>query len=331
VVRGPGPTLRGSNEFAAGAIIAGKYRVERVIGAGAMGIVLAAQHLELEEPVAIKCIRPEMHGLPDVVSRFAREAKACTRLQSEHVVKVLDLGVAPPVGPYMVTEYLEGEDLAAVLQKGGPLWVRRAVEYVMQVCEALAVAHASSITHRDLKPENLFLTRDGSLENIKVLDFGISKAKAWGRVFGGEGSMAQRKNPMGTPLYMSPEQIRGTHDVDQRTDIWSLGAVLYELLTGRPVFSGESLTQACARVLEAPPPNLSEQCKGVPRELGRVVLRCLMKNPADRYQSAAELANALLPFAPSRARLHAERANSHRGGNYYGRGLERGAFARSRS
>jgi eukaryotic-like serine/threonine-protein kinase len=310
VVRGPGPTLRRSTEFAAGAIIAGKYRVERVIGEGAMGIVLAAQHLELEEPVAIKCIRPAMHGLPDIVSRFAREAKACARLQSEHVAKVLDVGIAPPIGPYMVMEYLEGEDLAAVLQKGGPLWVRKAAEYVMQVCEALALAHAASITHRDVKPENLFLTRRGNLEIIKVLDFGISKAPPGGRLFGGEVSMAETQSLMGTPLYMSPEQIRATHDVDHRTDIWSLGVVLYELLTGRPVFSGETVTQVCARVLEATPPNLSEHCKGAPRELGRVVTRCLMKNPVDRYQSAAELANALLPFAPSRARLHAERANS---------------------
>jgi serine/threonine-protein kinase len=275
-----------------------------------MGIVLAAQHLELEEPVAIKCIRPEMHGLPDVVSRFAREAKACARLQSEHVAKVLDVGIAPPIGPYMVMEYLEGEDLAAVLHKGGPLWVRKAAEYVMQVCEALALAHAASITHRDVKPENLFLTRRGNLEIIKVLDFGISKAPPGGRLFGGEVSVAETQSLMGTPLYMSPEQIRATHDVDHRTDIWSLGVVLYELLTGRPVFSGETVTQVCARVLEATPPNLSEHCKGAPRELGRVVARCLMKNPADRYQSAAELANALLPFAPSRARLHAERANS---------------------
>jgi eukaryotic-like serine/threonine-protein kinase len=293
-----------------GTVIGGKYRVERGIGEGAMGVVVAARHLELDELVAIKVIRPEMHALPDVMTRFSREAKASAHLKGEHVAKVIDVGVAPSIGPYMVMEYLEGQNLAAVLQQNGALPVRRATEYVMQVCEALALAHAASITHRDVKPENLFLTRRGDLEIIKVLDFGISKTALHSRFLGGEASVRETSSLMGTPLYMSPEQIRATHEVDHRTDIWSLGVVLFELLTGRAAFAGETVTQVCALVLESTPPRLGDHCHTAPDELGRIVERCLSKDPARRYQTAAELAVALLPFAPSRARLHAERAQS---------------------
>jgi serine/threonine-protein kinase len=180
----------------------------------------------------------------------------------------------------------------------------------MQVCEALAVAHAASITHRDVKPENLFLTRHGDLEIIKVLDFGISKAPMPGRLFGGEIAVTETSFLMGTPLYMSPEQIRSSREVDHRSDLWSLGVVLFELLTGRPAFAGDTVTQVCALVLEAKTPPLAEYCQNAPPELSRIIERCLMKDPNQRYQSAAELANALLPLAPARARLHAERANS---------------------
>ena len=293
-----------------GSILAGKYRVERVLGAGAMGVVIAARHLELDELVAIKFIRRAMHSMPDVVTRFAREAKACARLQSEHIVKVLDVGVSEPVGPFMVMEYLQGKDLARTLREKGTQPVRRAAEYVMQACEALALAHATGITHRDIKPENLFLTRRGELEIIKVLDFGISKSTLVGNMFGRQVALTGTSSLMGTPLYMSPEQVRATQEVDNRTDIWSLGVVLFELLTGRTAFPGETVTQVCARVLESKTPKLDDYCRDAPAELGHVIERCLMKDPKDRYQTAAALAQALLPFAPSRARLHAERANS---------------------
>ena len=293
-----------------GTVIADKYRVERALGEGAMGIVLAARHLELDELVAIKCLRAQMPWSPDVIARFAREAKASARLKSEHIAKVIDVGVSPAVGPYMVMEYLEGEDLAATLKRRGPLPARRAAEYVMQVCEALAHAHAAGITHRDVKPENLFLTRHGDLEVIKVLDFGISKARDQGRLFGGQISVKETSVLMGTPLYMSPEQIRSTREVDHRSDIWSLGVVLFELLTGRPAFAADSVTQVCALVLEAAPPPLAEYCASAPPALAAIIERCLMKDQALRFQTAAELANALLPFAPPRARLHAERATA---------------------
>src|SRR6188768_640237 len=198
----------GGHACAAGSVISGKYEVVRVLGQGAMGIVVAARHIELDEIVAIKFIQPVMHSVPDIVSRFAREAKACARLGSEHIAKVLDVGVAPAIGPYIVMEYLDGQDLGTVLRARGALTVRRACEYVMQACEALALAHAAGIIHRDVKPDNLFLTRRGNLDIIKVLDFGISKAPLTaGRVFGGELRSTETACLMGTPLYMSPEQI----------------------------------------------------------------------------------------------------------------------------
>ena len=207
-------------------------------------------------------------------------------------------------------EYLEGRDLGQVLELEGRLTIRRAVHYVMQACEALAVAHASGITHRDIKPENLFLTQKGDLELIKLLDFGISKAALTGKVFGDELSGAEAQCLLGTPLYMSPEQIRSTAEVDHRADVWSLGAVLYELITARSAFVADSVRQVWTRILETSPTPLAMHCPEAPPSLQAVIDRCLEKDPARRFQNVAELAIALLPFAPARARLYAQRASS---------------------
>ena len=291
-----------------GTLIGDKYRVERVLGAGATGIVLAARHAKLDELVAVKCIRAATPWSSDVLARFAREAKTCARLRSEHIAKVIDVGVSPAVGPFMVMEYLEGEDLATVLRRRGPLPVSRAVDYAMQVCEALSVAHVADVTHRDLKPANLFLTRQGDWEIIKVLDFGISQAHP--RAFGGELWVEEPQSVMGAPLYLSPEQLRSPREADHRSDLWSLGVVLFELLTGHPAFTGDTMAQAGARVLSAAAPRLDDHCGAASPGLSEVIERCLAKEPAQRFQSAAELANALLRFAPARARLHAERATA---------------------
>ena len=190
---------------AVGSVISGKYEVVRVLGQGAMGVVVAARHIELDEIVAIKFIHPDMHSVPDIVSRFAREAKACARLGSEHIAKVMDVGVTPEIGPYIVMEYLEGQDLGSLLRERGAQSIRRVCEYVMQACEALALAHAAGIIHRDIKPDNLFLARRGNMDIVKVLDFGISKAPLAGRVFGGDLKSTETACLMGTLLYMSPE------------------------------------------------------------------------------------------------------------------------------
>ncbi|HEU4578168.1 MAG TPA: serine/threonine-protein kinase [Polyangiaceae bacterium] len=297
-------------DYAVGQVLSGRFRIEHVIGVGSMGVVLAARHLELDERVAIKFIRSEMQQVPGVLSRFAREAKAAVTIKSEHVAQVFDVGTADGIGPYIVMEYLEGRDLGQVLELEGRLTIRRAVHYVMQACEALAVAHASGITHRDIKPENLFLTQKGDLELIKLLDFGISKSALTGKVFGDELSGSEAQCLLGTPLYMSPEQIRSTAEVDHRADIWSLGAVLYELITARSAFVADSVRQVWTRILETSPTPLAMHCPEAPPSLQAVIDRCLEKDPARRFQNVAELAIALLPFAPARARLYAQRASS---------------------
>jgi serine/threonine-protein kinase len=299
-----------NDAFAAGEVIAEKYVVERVIGTGGVGIVLAAKHRELDETVAIKFLRPEVQAKREIVDRFAREAKAAVRIKSEYAARVYDVGIVAGRGPYLVMEYLEGKDIADVLNEGGRFTIKRAVEYVMQTCEALACAHAAGIIHRDIKPENLFLARraDGT-ELIKVLDFGISKSALTGSVFDRDVSLVKTQDLMGSPLYMSPEQVRSTGTVDHRTDIWSLGVVLYELITGRVPFDGKTITKICAAVLEQDPPPLNTYVPDPPAGLQEVLDRCLQKDRAKRFQNVAELAIALLPFAPSLARVFAERTS----------------------
>jgi eukaryotic-like serine/threonine-protein kinase len=292
-----------------GTVVGDKYRIERKIGEGAMGVVLAARHLGLDEDVAIKVMRPEVQGQEGTVARFAKEAKIAARIRSEHVAKVLDVGVMEPLGPFIVMEYLEGESLANLLerriaQRRGSLPAPRVIEYVLQACEALAAAHAIGVTHRDVKPDNLFLTRHGGLETLKLLDFGISKVALTGASFGAAVATTTLSFVMGTPLYMSPEQLRSVPDIDARTDVWSLGAVMYELLSGQPPFDGESIPAICADILDASPAPL--RCSPA---LAAVVMRCLEKDRARRFQSIAELAAALVPLAPGEARAYASRSS----------------------
>src|SRR5262245_15691858 len=237
-----------------GGILAGKCRIDRVLGQGGMGIVVAAHHLQLDERVAIKFLLPEALANPEAVARFGREARAAVKIKSEHVARVTDVGALPETGaPYMVMELMRGKDLGAALREQGALPVHLAVEYVLQACEALAEAHAIGIVHRDLKPANLFLTAraDGS-PCVKVLDFGISKIAA----HSGSGSdmgMTRTQSIMGSPLYMSPEQMASARDVDQRSDVWAVGTVLYEIVTGHVPFTGETMPQLCTQILHHEP------------------------------------------------------------------------------
>ena len=298
-----------------GEVIAGKYRIERVLGAGGMGVVVAAWHQQLNQRVALKFLRKDVNQTPETVIRFLREAQALARITSPHVARVMDVGTLEQGEPYLVMEYLHGSDLRAVLTDRGPLPIEEAVGYLLQAAEAIAEAHANGIVHRDLKPSNLFLTRgaDG-LPLIKVLDFGISKALE------PEGSVSTSLETntgalVGSPAYMSPEQIRDAKRVDARSDIWSLGVILHELVAGEPPFRGESVSGTLAAIAADRAPSIRALRGDVPERLEALILRCLEKNPEQRFASVAGFARALLDFAPSAAQAQVERVERLLGGS----------------
>lgn len=292
-----------------GQILAGKYRVERVLGVGGMGAVVAAHHVQLDTKVALKFLLPALLSNQEAIARFAREARSAVRIQSEHVARVLDVGTLENGAPYMVMEFLEGGDLSAWLQQRGPLPIEQAVEFVLQACVAVADAHGLGIIHRDLKPANLFCVRrsDGQFV-IKVLDFGISKLTEMARA-SDPGSVSTTKTSalMGSPLYMSPEQGRSARDVDARADLWALGVILFELLAGTLPFQGETFGDLLIKIATQEPASLRSARPDVPPALEAVVLRCLAKDRQLRFPNVAELAVALLPFAPKRGKTYVER------------------------
>jgi serine/threonine-protein kinase len=290
-----------------GQVLCGKYRVDRFLAVGAMGAVVAAHHVQLETTVAIKILLPEMVKSEQAVARFAREAKAAVRITNEHVARVFDVGALESGLPFIVMEFLEGFDLGTLLQKQGPLAGDTAVDFVLQACEAVAEAHSLGTVHRDLKPSNLFCVEraDGSLL-IKVLDFGVSKVT---QVCSEDLARTLVPSVMGSPLYMSPEQIEASPNVDARADIWAFGVILCELLTGVMPFSGESLPEVSVKIAKHPPLVVRESI--VPTHmrdhLEAVILRCLEKDPALRFQTVSELAEALLPVAPPHAKASVQR------------------------
>jgi serine/threonine-protein kinase len=290
-----------------GDLIAGKYRVEKVLGIGGMGVVVSARHLALDEQVAIKLLLPETLKNPEAVSRFVREARAAVKIKSEHVARVSDVGQLENGSPYMVMEFLQGGDLADWLTQNGPLPFEQAVDFVLQACVAVADAHALGIVHRDLKPSNLYCVRrsDGQLM-IKVLDFGISKmTNLDGSATGAE--LTKTNAVMGSPLYMSPEQMRSARDVDSATDTWALGVILFELITGRRPFSADTLTELVMKVASDAPPPLATYRPDAPPGLDEVIATCLAKDRRKRYPNVGALSLALLPFAPKRSKVWVER------------------------
>jgi len=284
-----------------GEIFLDKYRVDSILGHGGMGVVALCTHLALNERVAIKMLRRDVLDDGDAVERFMREAQSASKLKSEYVARVTDVGRSPTDVPYMVMEYLEGHDLGALLEERGKIGLPWAVELTLQACEALAEAHSIGIVHRDIKPTNLFVTwrPDGSAL-IKVLDFGISKAMT-----GSALELTQTQSLLGTPAYMSPEQMRSARLVDARSDIWALGTVLYELLEGHRPFVAESFSEMCVKVAADPPTAM----RRTPLALQQVVLRCLAKLPEQRYASMAELGAELVRFAhdPHQAQVLVDR------------------------
>jgi serine/threonine-protein kinase len=283
-----------------GELVADKYRIGSVIGIGGMGVVVAAIHEGLGERVAIKFLGEQACQDSERVARFIREAWIASKIKNDHVARVVDVGTLAGGHVFMAMEYLEGEELS--------VWIARqrfdidmAVDFVLQVLEAIAEAHRLGIIHRDLKPANLFVTRraDGS-PWLKVLDFGISKVTA------SSGELTKTSAMLGSPLYMAPEQLLASKDADMRADIWALGVILYELLGNSTPFSGESLASICTQVLHAPAPSLVERRPDIPPEIAAAVARCLSKSPDDRFRDVAELAAALAPFGGPGASMSAE-------------------------
>jgi len=268
-----------------------------------MGVVVAATHEQLEQRVALKFLRPDLVSNVEVVRRFMRESRAAVKIQSEHVARVLDVGTTESGTPYMVMEYLDGEDLSQVLTDRGALPAEETVGFVLEACEAIAEAHSLGIVHRDLKPANLFLARRPSGRPIvKVLDFGISKAPG-----GKDAGTTSTTALMGSPVYMSPEQMVAPEKVDVRTDVWCLGVVLYEMLTAKLPFEGETMPELVFKVVQNPHVPLGPLRPDLPEGLVAVVDRCLEKDQAERFSNVASLAKALAPFAAPRSAQSVER------------------------
>jgi serine/threonine-protein kinase len=278
-----------------GDVIAGKYALGNVIGEGGMGVVYEATHTRLHQRLAIKVLRPDVPDFKLVLERFEREARATAQLRTIHAARVIDVDTMPDGLPYLVMEFLEGADLDAELRKTGPMAVEEAVDIVLQVAEAMAEAHALGIVHRDLKPSNMFVCRIGGRRIVKVLDFGISK-------IGGDGdSRITGSNAyFGTPCYTAPEQLLSAAAADVRSDVWSLGIVLFELLTGRTPFVG-SATEVIARTMAEPIPWPLELRPDLPEALARVMMRALRRDPGQRFQSMQELAETVAPFGPAQS------------------------------
>jgi serine/threonine-protein kinase len=284
-----------STDASATQVFAGKYRLLTSVGRGGMGEVFVAEHLLSRHIVAIKLLSATTLN-PKNVKRFVREARVMARLRGRHVARILDIGKLCSGQPYIVMEHLRGQDFARLLETCGPLGVEDAVASIIQASRALAEAHPMGIVHRDLKPSNLFLTHgpDGHCI-VKVLDFGISMISeelGWERI-------TASADVFGTPEYMSPEQTRSAKQVDARTDIWSLGLILAECLSGIPVCKGATQLAVLANASEDWRPNLHLEGTGAPPELEAVIRRCLKKDPCKRYQNVAKLVDALSPFATS--------------------------------
>jgi serine/threonine-protein kinase len=287
-----------------GDVVDGKYRVDGLVGAGGMGVVVAATHLQIGRAVALKFLHPQACESDDAVVRFVREARSIAQIESEHVARLLDVGTLPSGEPYMVMELLKGSDLADLLRQRGPLPLGEAVDFILQASEAVAEAHYLRIVHRDLKPANLFVThrKDGT-PLLKVLDFGISKLGSDSLDAGLTGSRAA----LGSPRYMSPEQLKSPRTVGPPTDVWALGCILYELLTGRSAFDGETLHGVALAIATGETPRVRAARPDIPPSVDDVIFACLEKDVGKRVQTVADLALRLAPLALPESRLSIER------------------------
>lgn len=295
-----------------GRVLREKYRVEKVLGSGGMGVVVLATHLRMSQRVAIKVLRAEAKHRDDIVRRFAREARAASKLRGEHAVRILDVDESDAGDPFLVMEYLDGADLQRLLADDGPMPLDRAVTWLLQVCEGVAEAHAAGIVHRDLKPANLFVTKrpDGSAL-IKLLDFGISKIDEPDHA---EHGITRPQTAIGSPSYMAPEQIRNAADADARTDVWALGVVFFQMLTTTLPFAADTTAALSLRIAVDPPASLLALRPDLDSRVEDVIARCLAKNPADRFPSVGEFAEALATLldGAESAALRVKRVLAHR-------------------
>ncbi len=292
-----------------GDVLADKYRVERVLGRGGMGMVVAATHLQLGEKVAIKFLLNDEVTNQKYLARFLREGRIAARIRSEHIARVFDVGQIEDGAPYLVMEYLEGRDVHAKITKDGPLSPQRAAAYLLQACDAVGSAHALGIIHRDIKPSNLFLAKqqDGTAM-VKVIDFGISKIALTDDQGADENEdpLTRSTTLVGSPHYMAPEQMQSSRDVDWRADVWALGGTLHTMLTGKLPFKGKTILAVCENILKGVTP-LRQLRPETPELLEQIILRCLRREKDERYADVAELASALAPLAPSHLRHYAPR------------------------
>ena len=299
------PTL--NYEVHPGAKVGRRYQIKRLLASGGMATIYEAYDIMLERPVAVKVLRPQTGKMPELVERFLNEARSMGKLRSPHVTRVLDCGGIEHFSeldlPYIVLELLDGVDLWTALQQSIRLSAPLTARYMLDACEGLAEAHSLGIIHRDIKPENLFVARqsDGS-DIIKLLDFGISIQPN----VRGLRQQKQDSDFAGSPLYMSPEQMHSL-PADPRTDIWGIGAVMFECVAGQPAFGGTSLAEIKTQVLNKPLPNLRLLVPDLRESFVCIVERCLERNPAHRFNNVAELADVLEPLATSRSSSSAVR------------------------
>ncbi|HEX5102143.1 MAG TPA: protein kinase [Polyangiaceae bacterium] len=305
-------TTRG-DERRIGEIVGGKYRVVRFLAAGGMGVVFEAQHTVVKRRFAVKFLRPELAEKRESLARFQREAQAAGALESEHLAAAVDFGIAADGSPFIVMEYLSGESVEALLAREGQLPVERATDLVLQACRGIQAAHAAGIVHRDLKPQNLYLCRrEDRTDLLKVLDFGIAKLEA-----ADQNSAATLTGTLlGTPAYMAPEQARGDKTIDHRADIYALGAIAYELLSGEKPHPGDSHNAVLHHIATQPAVPLDSVAKGVPKALSEAISRALESDPSARFPSADAFAQALTEFArrtPWPVPEHVQSSPAHEG------------------
>jgi len=291
IIQAP-PSERFAGKFGVGEVLAGLYRIERRIGEGGMSVVLAATHVPSGQLMAVKLLHQETASAEGAVARFWREARLVSRLQNPHVVKIFDVGMLADDTPYMAMELLQGETLAARMDRLRKMSLDEAKGYLAQACDAVMAAHAIGVIHRDIKPENMFLTKTPEGEVLKVLDFGISKTMR-GAVSDDQQRLTKTTDVFGSPTYMSPEQLKASRDVDVRADVWSLGVLLHEMLAGAPPFDGRSVAEIFGAILYIAPKPLTTLRPDVPRSIEAAVLRALEKDRDKRFPDVASFRAAV--------------------------------------